>query len=430
MREDTVTMSHKEITRLEVMQKLSSKQIKQNKAAQLLKISTRQVRRIYKEYKRQGALGVVSKRRGKPSNNKFPEEFKEQVLRIISENYSDFGPTLLCEKLAENHELNVSRESVRQWMIEEGIWLGKKRKNTAIHQMRERRSCFGELIQIDGSEHAWFEDRGEKCSLMVCIDDATSEIVSLHFEQTETTIAYFKALRIHIEKYGRPLAYYSDKHAIFRVNNPEAPDDSQTQLQRALRNLDIELICANTPQAKGRVERANKTLQDRLVKELRLRKINDIEAANKYLPEFTGSYNNKFAVVPKSKTDCHRKSIPSSSELDFILGLQYERKLSKNLELNYDNMVYQITAEQKGNTLKHAKVNVCVKVNGQIIVSHNNANLSYKTYKKQPRKTEIVNSKNLNNKIDSIKNSKEKKQIQSTLIKSNNQINFHNQARL
>ena len=243
---------------------------------------------------------MVSRRRGKPSNHRLDAEVEQKVLDLINEKYRDFGPTLAHEKLTEKHKLRISRESVRRIMIAEGMWKPKRAKKPSAHQMRERRACFGELVQIDGSDHAWFEERGPKCTLLVYIDDATGQLLELWFVPDETFFAYCEASRHYFERYGKPVAFYSDKHGIFRVNQerPMGLGSGLTQFGRAMQELDIQIICANTPQAKGRVERANQTLQDRLVKELRLRGISDIDSGNAYLPEFREDFNRRFAVLP------------------------------------------------------------------------------------------------------------------------------------
>jgi len=274
-------MSHAEIDRLEVVQKITAKQITQVDAARLLGISYRQVKRIVKKYRKVGVASLVSKRRGKPANNRITSTIKQIALALIRDNYHDFGPTLAHEKLSERHGIRCSVETLRKWMIEDDLWQVKTKRRACIHQPRARRAQFGELVQIDGSPHDWFEGRGTRCNLTVYIDDATGKLMALHFTPTETTQAYMEALDDYLKQYGRPVALYADKHSIFRVNmkNCEA---ELTQFARACKTLDIELIHANTPQAKGRVERANKTLQDRLVKELRLQGINDIDSANAY----------------------------------------------------------------------------------------------------------------------------------------------------
>jgi transposase len=273
-------MSIEEIDRATVMEKVAEKRLKQSEAMRLLNLSKRQINRLVKAYRRDGASGLISKQRGCISNRKYSLEKKENIRAIIEKRYGDFGPKFAAEKLAEKHRIKISKETLRQWMIEWGLWKAKRHKVVRIHQSRERRACFGELIQIDGSPHDWFEGRAPKCCLLVFIDDATSRIVGLRFEAAETTAGYFKLARECLEREGIPLAYYSDKYGVFRVNIPDAQGDRETQFGRACRTLDIQLICADRPQAKGRVERVNQTLQDRLVKEMRLLEINNMEAGN------------------------------------------------------------------------------------------------------------------------------------------------------
>ena len=265
-------MSNREITRLEVMQRLKDKRLRQNEASRMLGISVRQVRRLFRAFKDQGPPSLISKRRGKPSHNQLDPETVQKAIDLICEHYCDFGPTLAHEKLIEKHDLRLSRESVRGIMIAEGWWKPKRAKKPSVHQMRERRACFGELVQIDGSDHDWFEGRTPRCTLLVYIDDATGQLGELWFVPEETFFGYCEASRHYFKRYGKPVAFYSDKHGIFRVNQPRplGTTSGLTQFGRAMQELDVEIICANTPQAKGRIERANLTLQDRLVKELRL----------------------------------------------------------------------------------------------------------------------------------------------------------------
>ncbi|MCH7534673.1 MAG: ISNCY family transposase [Bacteroidetes bacterium] len=357
-------MNRKETIRLEQIISIEAGKISHSEASKLLGLSRRQVIRVRKSYRLQGALGLVSKRRENPSNNRVSENTRSKILELIGSTYTDFGPTFLREKLVENHDITVSKETLRQLMITNGLWDTKRRKKACIHQQRERRSRFGELVQIDGSPHDWFEGRREKCCLLVFIDDAAGKILQLRFEETETTAGYFKATHDYIKQYGLPIAFYSDKHGIFRVNAPETIHEGKTQFKRAMDNLGIEIIYANSPQAKGRVERANKTLQDRLTKELRLAGISDIETANAFLPEFIKKYNQKFAVEPKSKNDAHRQLQLSDEELNLVFSTHSTRTLSKNLELSYNNVVYQIQVFGQGYTLRHAKILVCEDLSG------------------------------------------------------------------
>ena len=245
------------------------------------------------------------------------------------------------------------------------------------HQRRPRRPCRGELVQIDGSPHDWFEGRGPRCTLIVFIDDATSELLALRFAPAETTRAYLETLGGYLAQHGRPVALYSDKHSIFRVNHPER-EGELTQFTRALKTLDIEPIHANTPQAKGRVERANQTLQDRLVKALRLRNISDIDTANAFLPEFIEGYNRRFAVSPQNPTDAHRPVLHSTEELARILCLHHTRALSRNLTFQFKNREYQLQGQGKGYRLRGARVTLCEAFDGTVTVMHAGHILDYR----------------------------------------------------
>src|SRR5512138_402152 len=297
MPEELLSMSRKELDRASVVKTLASGKMKQCDGARQLGLSIRQVKRLVKKYRHSGPAGLVSARRGRPSNRRHPEPLKAEALTLVRTRYEDFGPTLAHEKLTEVHRMRLCVETLRQWMTEDGIWKPKVRKQPNIYQLRERRPRFGELIQIDGSPHDWFEGRSAPCTLIVFIDDATGNLTCLRFAPVETTQAYMEALRIHLQHHGRPVSLYSDRHGIFRVNNPEsAGGTGLTQFGRAVKSLDIEAIHALSPQAKGRVERANQTLQDRLVKEMRLKGISSIAAGNAYLPEFIADFNARFAV--------------------------------------------------------------------------------------------------------------------------------------
>jgi transposase len=393
-------MSNRELTRLEVMQRLKDQRLTQKEAAQQLGISLRQVKRLWRAYREKGAKGLVSGRRGKPRNNRLDAGVAQQALDLIKEKYADFGPTLAHEKLSEVHHLQLSRESVRQIMIAERIWKPKHARQPVAHQMRERRACLGELVQIDGSDHDWFEGRGPKCTLLVYIDDATGQLLELWFVPDETSFAYFEASRHYFERYGKPVAFYSDKHGIFRVNQEQTIGlgSGLTQFGRAMQDLDIQIICANSPQAKGRVERANQTLQDRLVKELRLHSLSDIEAANAYLPEFRDDFNRRFAVAPRSTHDAHRPLLKTEN-LDVILTHQKTGTLSKNLTVQSNKVIYQIQSDRPDYTLRNAQVTVCENAKGEVTLLYKNKPLSYTIYHKPIRQAEVVDTKTLDRQI-------------------------------
>lgn len=398
--DELLTMSKRELTRLEVMQRIKDKRLTQKEAAGMLGLSVRQVKRLFRAFKMQGAKGLVSARRGKESNNRLDEQVVQKAVNLIYERYRDFGPTLAHEKLVEVHQLKISDESVRKIMIAEGIWKPKRAKRPEVHQMRERRACFGELVQIDGSDHAWFEERGPKCTLLVFIDDASGQLMELWFVPDETFLAYCEATRHYLERYGKPVAFYSDKHGIFRVNQerPLGTTSGLTQFGRAMQELDIQIICANTPQAKGRIERANQTLQDRLVKELRLRGISDMESGNAYLSEFREDFNRRFAVPPRSSHNAHRPLLKTDN-LDWILTYQETRTLSKNLTVQFKNVIYQIQSNRPGYALRNAKVTVCENAKGDVTILYHNKLLSYTIYQKPTQQSTVVDSKTLNRQL-------------------------------
>lgn len=394
-----LTMSKKEVTRVEVIQRTETKHLKQKEAAKVLGVSERHIRRMLRAYRQTGAEGMVSKRRGKPSNNQLKTEVRQQVIDLIYSQYPDFGPTFAHEKLTEKHGLELSRETVRKLMVIEGIWKPKKVKKLVVHQMRDRRACLGELVQIDGSPHAWFEERGEKCNLLVFIDDATGRLMELYFTPGETTFSYFAATERYLVRYGKPVAFYSDKNSIFKVNIKNALTGSgMTQFGRAMKELDIEIICANTPQAKGRVERAIQILQDRLVKELRLQGISSIETANEYAAEFMADYNARFAVPPRSSNDAHRP-LGSKDDLERVFTLQEQRNLSKNLTLQYKNVIYQIQTSRPSYAMRKAQIIVCENNQGKIEILYKGKPLEYTIYQEQQRQAEVASSKDIDSKL-------------------------------
>lgn len=378
------------------MKRLEEKRVKQKEAAEMLGVSERHIRRLLRAYRQEGERGLISKRRGKPSNNRMKPGVKQQAIDLLHSRYHDFGPTLAHEKLSEVHKLDLSVGSVRQIMIAEGLWKPRKAKQQAVHQMRLRRACRGELVQVDGSPHAWFEDRGPVCNLLVYIDDASGKLLELFFTPTESTFSYFAATRRYLDHHGRPVAFYSDKNGIFKVNIKNALSGSGlTQFGRAMKQLDIEIICANTPQAKGRVERVIETLQDRLVKELRLREISTLEAANAFAPEYIEDFNRRFAVQPRSSYDAHCPVLFSEDELNVIFSLQKTRMLSKNLTLQYKKVIYQIQTARPTYALRKAQVTVCENAQGEITILFKGKPLNYSVFRKQQRQAEVLTSKEI-----------------------------------
>ena len=351
-------------------------------AAQLLGLERRQVHRLLKAYRAEGLAGLISKRRGRPSNRRKPEELRIEALSIIRKRYRDFGPTLAAEKLHEVHEIAVGRETLRVWMIEDGLWLDRKQRRKQVHQPRRRRECVGELVQVDGSEHWWFEDRGPQCTLLVFVDDATSRLLHLEFVESELTFAYFHAARAYLEAWGKPIAFYSDKHGVFRVNHPGAlGGDGMTQFGRALHALNIDIICANSSPAKGRVERANKTLQDRLVKELRLAGATTLAEGNALLPAFVADYNARFAKPPANKKDLHRP-LRGGDDLDDAFAWKEERTLSRALTLQYDKILFILEPVEQATAAIGKRVTVVDYPDGRLSIRYRGVELAYRTFDK------------------------------------------------
>ncbi len=393
---DLVTMSKEELHRLEVMKQLEEKRMRQSTAAEELGVSVRQVKRLLRTYRRAGASGLVSKKRGRPSHHQLDPATVRRALDLLKGRYRGFGPTLAHEKLVERDGLKISLSSLRKLMIEEEMWKAKKARKVEAHQMRERRACFGELVQIDGSAYDWFEGRAPECTLLVFIDDATGKLVQLLFVESESFFTYCQAARGYFTRYGKPGAFYSDKHGIFRVNQTSrGKSDALTQFGRAMQELHIQILCANSPQAKGRVERVNLTLQDRLVKEMRLRNLSTWEAGNAFLPEFINDFNQRFAVEPRSSIDAHR-TLSKSDDLAHIFTWRESRTLSKNLTLQFHHLVYQIQVDRPSYAMRHALVTVSVDLQRQVSILYKGKSLPYTTYHRQTKQSEIVPTKQVN----------------------------------
>src|ERR1700724_866949 len=390
-------MSDAELRRLEVLRDVDRDGLPVRQAAQLLGRSERQVWRLLQAFRAEGAPGLISKKRGRPSNRKTSEAIRSAVLWIVRQNYADFGPTLPAEKLAGEHGFAFSSETLRKWMIAEGLWLDRKQRRRRVHQPRHRRECVGELVQVDGCEHWWFEDRGPQCTLLVFVDDATSRLMHLQFVESESTFAYFHAARAYLEAWGKPVAFYSDKHGVFRVNHEGAiGGDGMTQFGRALHALNIDIICANSSQAKGRVERANKTLQDRLVKELRLRGVSTIAAGNEFLPGFLADYNIRFGKEPRNPKTLHR-ALTAGDDLADVFAWREERTVSGNLTLQYDKVVFLLEPNEITRELRRKRVTVIDYPDGRLAIRYRGRDLPYTTFDKlrQVSPASIVENKHL-----------------------------------
>jgi hypothetical protein len=361
-------MSRKERERLTVMVGVKKQELKLVQAAELMAVGYRQSKRIWKRYQADGDAGLVHRLRGKPSARRKPPELRAQVLaRYAEERYADFGPTLMAEHLAKE-KLVVDHETLRRWRLAEGKHTVRRRKQ--VHrQWRERKPCFGAMVQLDGSHHDWFEGRGSKCVLMVMVDDATNQMHARFFPE-ETTRASYDVLEGWVRRHGLPASLYVDRDSIYRcegvasIAEQLAGKQPQTQFGRAMEALGVELILANSPQAKGRVERMNGTLQDRLVKEMRLAGINDMESANRFLDgKYLREFNRKFAHPAASPVDVHR-AVPRN--LDEVLSWEEERVVQGDWTVACAGKRYQLDRQHEALSLVRRKVIVRTLRNGRV----------------------------------------------------------------
>jgi Helix-turn-helix domain len=395
-------MSLKEAKRAQILEQMTAGKISQTEAAKRIGITVRQVHRLDKRYRAFGLAGLISKKRGRAPNNRIEPAILAQAMALVGAHYADFGPTLATEKLREQHALAFSVETVRQQMIAEGLWQPRKGGKISVHPMRCRRARFGELIQIDGSPHDWFEGRAASCTLLVFIDDASSRLTQLRFMPTETTLGYMRVLHDHIVAHDVPVALYSDKHSIFRINARDADPEAETQFSRAARELGIELIHAHSPQAKGRVERANQTLQDRLVKEMRLAGISDMDSANVWLAQghYISDHNRRFAVMPKEVTDAHQCYAGTPEALRHTCSVQTTKTLSKNLACQHQNQLLQVATTGTGLGLRGAKIMVHEHFDGTKTLFWKQRKLNYTVLDRPLRQASVADGKTVNARVD------------------------------
>ncbi|QFS82971.1 Integrase core domain protein [Roseivivax sp. THAF40] len=403
-------MSERELNCIEVLSQVTQGRMTSVTAANVLGLSRRQVHRLLKVFQSDGPAAIRHKARGRASNNRIDPAVREFAVTLVPENYIDFGPTFAAEKLEEDHGLKVSRETLRKWMSGAGIWLSRKQRRT-FHQPRLRRECYGELIQIDGSGHHWFEDRGPSCTLLVFIDDATSTLMHLEFVESESTFSYFGALEHYLHTHGRPVEFYSDKHTVFRVAQQGAKSGhGMTQFGRALNELNIEILCANSSQARGRVERANRTLQDRLVKELRLAGTSDMGAANALLPAFMDRYNAKFARTPRRRDNLHRPLNTEPDRLTDILCWRDERYVGQQLAFSYDRLRIILHENEITRDLPGKYIDTFEFVDGRLEFRWRGVSLPYSVFDKDQRVTHaaITENKHLSAVLEHIKAEQDK----------------------
>ena len=391
-------MSSRELDRLQVLGRVEQRRLTQREAARVLGVTERQLRRLWAAYRRDGPAGLASKKRGRRSNNRLCDAARDQVVALVRERYADFGPTFAQEKLAELHGLDISVSTLRTWMTSAELWVPRAQRARRVHQPRQRRECYGELIQIDGSDHHWFEDRSPtRCTLLVYIDDATGKLMQLRFCESESTFSYFEATRRYLERHGKPVAFYSDKAGVFRVNAKKPTGgDGYTQFGRAMGELNIETLCANTPQAKGRVERVNATLQDRLVKEMRLAGISNIDDANEFVGGFVESFNRRFGRPALNPHDAHRP-LREGEDLPEIFTWQETRKVSRSLTLHYKRVMYLLQDTKAARAAMSRKVNVCETEDGEVSIWHAGHQLQATAFDKEGHvhQAAIVENKHL-----------------------------------
>jgi transposase len=375
-------MSVKELKRVHVIRQAMAKAVRQCEAGEMLGLTARQVRRLIQRVRAEGDAGLMHRGRGRPSNRRHAPALKARVLRLYATQYGDFGPTLATEQLAERHGITLSAETLRGWLRQRGIehFARRKRPHRA---WRARKAQVGALLQMDGSHHAWFEGRGPTCVLMAYIDDASSR-VAVRFYEYEGTIPAMDSFRRYVRRYGVPLCAYADKHTTYRapgeptVAQQLAGTKPQSQFERALAELGVTLIHAHSPQAKGRVERLFKTLQDRLVKDLRLAGIATIEAANRFLEVWLPRYNRRFAIQPAEAADLHRPS-PTARELDRILCLKTTRALRRDWTVAHHGRLYQITTN-----IRTTQISVEDHLDGTIQMTHHGRPLRYQVITARP----------------------------------------------
>jgi transposase len=403
-------MSKQELRRVEVLTEILAGSRTTESAAGVLGVSLRQAQRLVARYRDGGGGALIHKSRGRPASNKLASGVRELVLELVRQNYRDFGPTLAAEVLLERHGIEVSRETLRKWLVEAGVWLSRKQRRS-FHQPRLRRESLGELVQIDGSEHRWFEGRGEPCTLLVFIDDATSSLMQLRFVPSESTSSYFEALQGYLVTHGCPVAFYSDKHSVFRINRDAQGGSGMTQFGRALADLNIEIICANSSQAKGRVERANRTLQDRLVKELRLENVCDMDAGNAFLPGFLERFNERFALPAAKPENLHRPLSVKTDRLNDILCHREQRYVSEQLTMSYDRKQIILERNEISEGLGGKYVDLYEFPDGKLEVRSKGHSLPYRLFSKDQRvsHTAVVENKRLSHALTIIKKQQEVK---------------------
>lgn len=391
---ETLSMSKKEIDQISVFEDLNKKIIKQRHAAKLLNLSIRQVKRKLKKYRKLGVKSLIHGNRGRPSNRQLDPALVEEALSLIENHYPDFAPTFASEKLEEIHRIIINRETLRIKMTEAGLWFPKQKRVTH-REWRERKAHLGELVQFDGSPHDWLEGRAPRCTMLAFIDDATSQILHMELAKEETTADSMKVTKAYLEKDGRPLEIYVDRGKVFKVNIHNPDGDKITQYRRSLDELFIKTTYARSPEAKGRIERLFGTLQDRLVKELRLKQINTITDANEYIKsEYIKKHNQRFSIKPREPQDFHRTI--KGYDLDEIFTQREDRILTNDFTITYHHQWFQLTKKQP--TLVFPKNVITVKryLNGKIKFQIRKMKLNFKEIPKPTKKPKPISMQRTN----------------------------------
>lgn len=383
---DMITMSRREAKRLHIIHQALDEKITQVEAASLIEISDRQIRRMIKRIREEGDEGISHRSRGKTSNHRIPRKVKERALKLFREEYHDFNLVHATEKLSEVHGITINDETLRLWLNEAEVPYNK-RKVKKHRQRRERRAHFGELVQIDGSHHDWFEGRGPVCVFMGYIDDATNTVHG-RFYDYEGTMPAMDSMKRYIKRYGIPKSVYLDKHTTYKswaeptIEEQLNDQKPMSHFQKSLTALAIEVIHANSPQAKGRVERLFKTLQDRLVREMRLLGTKSVDEANEFLTTYLPKYNKKFKKEAASEADLHRPS-PHSRELDRILCIKEDRTVKNDFTIAHNNTIYQIEQATRAKMVK-----VEERLDGTLHITYNGQDLRFRAItKKKPKNT-------------------------------------------
>lgn len=388
-----ITMSQKEVKKYDIIKKVISKELNGSVAAKLLSLTTRHIRRLKKKVRQKGIKGLIHGNRGKPGNRSIPDQERQKIIILLHEHYHDFGPLLASEKLDERHKIKRDKGTIRSIMIAEGLWKPKQKKKEQHREWRQRKESKGEMLQYDGSYEYWFEDRGEKCCLLGSIDDADSQVWA-KFDDHEGVEPTFSYWREYIERFGKPNSIYVDKFSTYSMNHKLAKEnpDTLTQFERAMKELNVGIIHAHSPQAKGRVEKLFKTLQDRLIKELRLNNISTIKGANEFLEkEFLPKFNARFMVEPRTKTNLHKKlNEQEKSKLDSIFSRQYERVVRNDFTISHKNNYYQLEKNQPVTICKQDTVTVEERMDKSIHLRLRGRYLHYKLISERPRKINAV----------------------------------------